>query len=71
MCVVIPHRNCIGQEFALNEEKVVLATILRNFEFSLDETKPVVKEFLVILRPKDGLYLKLKRRPELTAEVYK
>ena len=59
---MIPHRNCIGQEFALNEEKVVLATILRNFELSLDETKPVLKEYLVILRPKDGLYLKLKRR---------
>ena len=48
------------QEFALiYEEKVVhvLPTILRNLELSLDETKPVLKEYLVILRPnKDGLY---------------
>ena len=57
-----PPRNCIGQEFALNEEKVVLANILRHFEISLDETKPVMKEYLAILKPKDGLHLKLKHR---------
>ena len=57
------YRNCIGQEFALNEEKVVLSHILRKFELSLDETKlPIKKEFLVILRPKGGLYLKLAHR---------
>ena len=39
------HRNCIGQEFALNEERVVLAIILRHFEFFLDETKTVTKRF--------------------------
>eukprot|EP00731_Ephydatia_muelleri_P030208 Em0021g731a len=55
-------RNCIGQEFALNEEKVVIAHILRNFELILDADKPVRKELIVILRPKDGLYLKLKHR---------
>ena len=55
-------RNCIGQEFALNEEKVVISHILRNFELTLDTEKPVVKEFLIILRPKGGLYLKLKHR---------
>ena len=55
-------RNCIGQEFALNEEKVVISHILRNFELTLDTEKPVVKENLIILRPKGGLYLKLKHR---------
>ena len=55
-------RNCIGQEFALNEERVALAHILRNFEISFDETKPVKKDFLIILRPKPGLFLKLKPR---------
>ena len=57
------YRNCIGQEFALNEEKVVLSHILRKFELSLDETKlPIKKEFLIILRPKGGLHLKLTHR---------
>ena len=46
----------------MNEEKVVLATILRNFEISLDKMKPVGIKPAVILRPKDGVYLKLKRR---------
>ena len=57
------HRNCIGQEFALNEEKVALAHILRKFEVSLDEDQgEVEKDFLVILRPKSGLHLRLKHR---------
>ena len=57
------HRNCIGQEFALNEEKVALAHILRRFEISLDEEKgEVKKDFLLILRPKSGLHLRLKHR---------
>ena len=46
----------------MNEEMVVLATIVRNFEIFLDETKVVSKESLLILRPKGGLYLKLRRR---------
>ena len=56
------YRNCIGQEFALNEERVVLANILRHFELSLDQNKPVEKDYQLILRPKGGLYLKLKQR---------
>lgn len=58
------NRNCIGQEFALNEEKVVLAHILRNFELSLpdDDRKNVTKRFMIILRPKDGLCLQLTPR---------
>jgi len=56
-------RNCIGQEFALNEEKVALAHILRKFEVFLDEDRgEVEKDFLVILRPKSGLHLRLKHR---------
>ena len=46
----------------MNEKRVALAHILRNFEFSLDETKPVKKDYLIILRPKPGLFLKLKQR---------
>jgi len=29
----IGFRNCIGQHFALNEEKVVIAKLLRRYEF--------------------------------------
>ena len=61
LCIYI-YRNCIGQEFALNEECVAVAHVLHRFELTLDTEKPVTKDFLIILRPKPGLYLKLKHR---------
>ena len=54
--------NCIGQQFAIHEMKAILSCILRHFELSLDPDRPPQKEFKLIVRPKDGLYLKLKRR---------
>jgi unspecific monooxygenase len=36
------HRRCIGAAFALYEMKLVLATVLINYELELAETKPVV-----------------------------
>ena len=59
---LLPSRNCIGQEFALNEERVAIAHVLRRFHLSLDETRLPEKDYLVILRPKPGLFLKLKHR---------
>ena len=55
-------RNCIGQEFAMNEMLMALAHILHKFEISLDESKPIKKDFLATLKPKPGLFLKLKNR---------
>ena len=57
-------RNCIGQKFAVMEEKVILANILRNFKLtsiqkSLEEIKP---DFALILRPKNGIIVKLESR---------
>ena len=46
----------------MNEELVVLAHILHKFEMSLDETRPPTKDYLIILRLKPGLFLKLKHR---------
>ncbi|XP_067005981.2 cytochrome P450 4C1 [Anabrus simplex] len=52
-------RNCIGQRFALMEEKVVLSTILRNFRVtSLDRQENIKLLGELILRPKDPLKLK-------------
>lgn len=59
--LILLHRNCIGQEFAMNEERVVLAHIIRNFIITLDESRPVVETLFIILRPKD-LHLTLKPR---------
>ncbi|KAM9792316.1 cytochrome P450 4V8 [Neosynchiropus ocellatus] len=56
-------RNCIGQRFAIMEEKVVLASILRNFTVEAcqerEELRPVGE---LILRPEKGILIKLEKR---------
>ncbi|KAF3819869.1 hypothetical protein GH733_015378 [Mirounga leonina] len=53
-------RNCIGQQFAMNEMKVVTALCLLRFEFTLDPLRPPIKMPQLILRSKNGIYLRLK-----------
>ncbi|KAG9479846.1 hypothetical protein GDO78_011724 [Eleutherodactylus coqui] len=56
-------RNCIGQRFALMEEKVVLSAILRNFTVKASQTREdicLVGE--LILRPQDGMWIELQKR---------
>uniref|UniRef100_A0A8C3A968 Cytochrome P450 4V2 n=1 Tax=Cyclopterus lumpus TaxID=8103 RepID=A0A8C3A968_CYCLU len=60
-------RNCIGQRFALMEEKVVLASILRNFNIEAcqerEDLRPVGE---LILRPEKGIRIKLEKRKTQT-----
>lgn len=56
-------RNCIGQKFAMMEEKVILANILRKFEIkSLKTTKELNPVGYLILRPSNGIPVQLKLR---------
>ncbi|CAG7733408.1 unnamed protein product [Allacma fusca] len=49
-------RNCIGQKFALMEEKVILAHLLRQFRLESIGTKDdIVLTTELILRSKNGL----------------
>ncbi|XP_062960050.1 cytochrome P450 4X1-like [Cynocephalus volans] len=57
-------RNCIGQQFAMLELKVAIALILLRFKVSPDPTRPPVFSNHIVLKPKNGVYLHLKKLPE-------
>ena len=52
-------RNCIGQNFALNEERVVVATILSHFKLSLVESHVVEMGLNGILRTKNDILINI------------
>ena len=56
-------RNCIGQKFAMMEEKILISRVLRSFEItSTVERKDLKIIGETVLKPKDGIFLQLKRR---------
>lgn len=64
VCVcVFQYRAPAGQRFALMEEKVILASILRKFNVEAcqkrEELRPVGE---LILRPEKGIWIKLEKR---------
>lgn len=56
-------RNCIGQKFAMYEEKAVLSSIFRNFKLTSVEKRDdlfLMRE--LILKSFNGIKVKLERR---------
>ncbi|XP_064005091.1 cytochrome P450 4V2 [Pogoniulus pusillus] len=62
-------RNCIGQRFAQMEEKTLLALILRRFWVESSQSpEDLGMAGELILRPNNGIWIKLKRRPDVETE---
>lgn len=56
-------RNCIGQKFAVLEEKSVISAVLRKYRIeAVDRRENLTLLGELILRPKDGLRIKISRR---------
>ena len=56
-------RICIGNQFALMEGQIILATVAKQMEMELLSSKPVGLEPLLTLRPKNGVRVRLRRVP--------
>ena len=62
-------RNCIGQKFALLEEKTVLSYILRNYTVkSLNKREDIKLMGELVLRPEKGIKLTITPRKQMSDE---
>jgi cytochrome P450 len=55
-------RQCIGASFAMMEAVLLLATIAGQFQLGKVEGQPIVPAPSFTLRPKEGIYMSLRRR---------
>ena len=55
-------RNCIGQNFALLEAKVMLAMLLKQCDFELESGQKITPDVRITMRPKYGLWATVSKR---------
>ncbi|XP_022913636.1 cytochrome P450 4C1-like [Onthophagus taurus] len=56
------HRNCVGQKFAMHEMKIVVSSVLRNFELLPIDGFKMVLVPQIVHKPKNGIKVKLVER---------
>ncbi|XP_075034798.1 cytochrome P450 4A6-like [Mixophyes fleayi] len=54
-------RNCIGQNFAMNEMKVAVFLTLDRFQLTPDTTNPPIKIPQLVLKSKNGIHVHLRK----------
>src|SRR5919202_3129089 len=54
--------KCIGNNFALMEGPLLLAIIAKRYELDLAPERPMEREVAITMRPKEGLYVRLRPR---------
>ena len=47
-------RNCVGQNLAMFEIKLVLVNLLRKFKLTIDSSHEITKDFFLTLRPRNA-----------------
>ncbi len=55
-------RLCIGDQFAMTEARLIIASVAQRYRLRLVPGHPIVVEPGVTLRPKHGLMMKLEKR---------
>ncbi|OWF41391.1 cytochrome P450 4B1-like [Mizuhopecten yessoensis] len=55
-------RNCIGQNFTMNEQKVILSRIVKRFKVVLDEDHVVLDVPRLVIEPRYGIKVRLEER---------
>ncbi|XP_055864960.1 ultra-long-chain fatty acid omega-hydroxylase-like [Biomphalaria glabrata] len=50
-------RNCIGQNFAMNEMKVTICKVIQNFKLSLDPSQTARRMPIVTMKPEKGAFV--------------
>ena len=56
------YRNCVGQNFAMNEIKVVMSRTLKRFKLSIDKKSPEPTfSPKTVLKSSTGIFIKLEK----------
>ena len=50
-------RNCIGQNFAMNEMKLTISRVIRNFKLVADKDKSTTREMRITMRAAEGAFV--------------